>query len=334
LRYHHHTRIAARELGLIRLIDHMVDGSDPHLLTQLPPAAARLGRAMGRPQPIAIACLAALAGLGWAYLMLMVADWVARGDAAALGPGMSVFDLLARGGGPDLLGRALLDALCPPRFGAPSLGASAAAGALILPMWGAMTLAMMLPTAAGMVATYAQIVDTAARKGEPAVSPLILAGGYVAVWLGFAALATVLQIALTRLALLDTGIGVASPLFAGAIFLGAGAYQFTALKHACLTRCQRPFPFFFANWTTTPSGVFRLGARQGLDCLGCCWATMLVMFAVGVMNVVWMAGLGLVMAAEKLTATPRLSRVMGIVFLAIGAALIASFVAAHWPRAA
>ena len=137
-----------------------------------------------------------------------------------------------------------------------------------------------------------------------------------------------------RLALLDSAMAAASPLFADAIFLGAGAYQFTALKHACLTRCQRPFPFFFANWATTRSGVFRLGTRQGLDCLGCCWATMLVMFAVGVMNVVWMAGLGLIMAAEKLSATPRLSRVMGIVFLAIGAALVASSVAAHWSRAA
>jgi predicted metal-binding membrane protein len=125
----------------------------------------------------------------------------------------------------------------------------------------------------------------------------------------------------------------ASPLFSAAIFLGAGAYQFTALKHACLTRCQRPFPFFFANWSTAPPAVFRLGARQGLDCLGCCWATMLVMFAVGVMNVLWMAGLGLAMTAEKLSATSRLSRVIGVVFLAIGAVLIARSVAAHWPRA-
>ncbi len=316
----------------------MVDGSDEHTLTRLPPVAARLGRAMGRPLPIAMACLVALAGLGWIYLMLMVADWAGRGDAAALGPGMGVFDLvfdlLAERTGQGVVGRAILDALCRPSFGAQSLGASAWQGALVLMMWSAMTLAMMLPTAAGMIATYAQIADTAARKDEPAVSPLVLAGGYVGVWLGFAVLATGLQLALTRLALLDPAMASASPLFAGAIFLGAGAYQFTALKHACLTRCQRPFPFFFANWSTAPRAVFRLGARHGLDCLGCCWATMLMMFAVGVMNVVWMAGLGLVMTAEKLATTPRLSRVIGITFLAIGTALIASSVAAHWPRAA
>ena len=309
----------------------MVDSADPHPLTQLSPAAARLGRVMGRPLPIALACLVTLAAVAWVCLTLMVADWVARGDAAALGPGMGVLDLLARRG--DLLGRAAFEVICRPSFGAQSLGASISMVALVLVMWGAMTLAMMLPTAAGMIATYAQIAETAAHKGEPAVSPLVLAGGYVGVWLGFAVLAAMVQVVLTRVALLDPAMASASPLFSGAIFLAAGAYQFTALKHACLTRCQRPFPFFFANWTTAPSGVLRLGARQGLDCLGCCWATMLVMFAVGAMNVVWMAGLGVAMTAEKLTTTPRLSRAMGIAFLVIGAVLVASSVAAHWPRA-
>ena len=85
-------------------------------------------------------------------------------------------------------------------------------------------------------------------------------------------------------------------------------YQFSALKHACLTHCQQPFPFFFANWATTPRGVFRLGLTQGLYCLGCCWAMMLVMFAVGVMNVVWMAALGMVMTIEKMLAPARVSR--------------------------
>ena len=195
-----------------------------------------------------------------------------------------------------------------------------------------MALAMMLPTAAGMIVTYAQIADTAACKGEPAVSPLILTAGYVAVWLGFALGATALQAALARVALLDPAMASVSPLFSGAIFLGAGAYQFTELKHACLTRCQRPFPFFFANWSDRPPAIFRLGLRQGLYCLGCCWATMLAMFAVGVMNVVWMAALGLIMTAEKLTLTNRFSRAIGIVFVAIGVALITVSVAAHWPH--
>jgi predicted metal-binding membrane protein len=198
-------------------------------------------------------------------------------------------------------------------------------------MWIAMTLAMMLPTAAGMIVTYAQIADTAARKGEPVVSPLVLTAGYVGVWLGFAVAATALQAALTSVALLDAAMASASPLFSGAVFIGAGAYQFTALKHACVTRCQRPFPFFFANWSSEPRGVFRLGVWQGLYCLGCCWATMLAMFAVGVMNVIWMVALGLVMTLEKMTVTGRFSHAAGVVFMAVGVAFVAASVIAHWP---
>jgi predicted metal-binding membrane protein len=106
------------------------------------------------------------------------------------------------------------------------------------------------------------------------------------------------------------------------VFLGAGLYQFSALKQACLTLCQRPFPFFFANWTTEPRGVLRLGLRQGVYCLGCCWALMLLMLAVGAMNVVWMAALGILMTLEKMTGTARLSEAIGLALLAIGFVLV------------
>jgi len=184
-----------------------------------------------------------------------------------------------------------------------------------------------------MILTYAEIAETAAEKGEPAASPLVLAAGYVAVWFGAAMLLTVLQLFLMRVSLLDP-MAAASPLFSGAVFIAAGVYQFSALKHACLTQCQHPFRFFFANWTAEPHGVFGLGMRQGLYCLGCCWAMMLLMFAVGVMNVVWMAALGAVMTIEKINTTTRFSRVLGIVFILVGAALILTSVMAHWPARA
>jgi predicted metal-binding membrane protein len=135
----------------------------------------------------------------------------------------------------------------------------------------------------------------------------------------------------TRLSLLDPAMRSASPLFSGAIFVATGAYQFSALKHACVTQCQHPFRFFFANWIADPLGVFRLGVHQGGYCLGCCWAMMLLMFAVGVMNVVWMAALGAIMTVEKLSITTRFSRALGIVFIAAGAIFIAGSIVAHWP---
>ena len=192
-----------------------------------------------------------------------------------------------------------------------------------------MALAMMLPTAGPMILTYTDIAETAARKDATVAPPLVLMAGYIVVWLGAAMALTALQILFARVSLLDTAMSSASPIFSGAIFIGAGAYQFSALKHACVTQCQQPFPFFFANWTATPRGVFRLGLRQGLYCLGCCWAMMLLMFAVGVMNVVWMAALGMVMTIEKLNTTIRFSRALGVVFILVGTAFIVSWIAAR-----
>jgi len=259
-------------------------------------------RALARPKALAIACIAVLVACGWAYLALALA-------------GMN--------------GTTLLQALCQPAFGSSSFGATQAL--LLFVMWCAMALAMMLPTAVPMILTYAELAETAAAKGEPAASPLMLTGGYIAVWLvtaiGFAAL----QLVLARLSLLDPAMRPASPLFSGAAFVAAGLYQFSALKHACVTQCQHPFPFFFANWTGEPGGVFRLGLRQGLYCLGCCWAMMLLMFVAGVMNVVWMAALGAVMAAEKVGTSTRFSRALGVAFITVGGAFVVSALIAHWP---
>lgn len=298
---------------------------------QLTPAQAKTPLTHGPigSKAVAIGCLLLFAGLGWSYVGLLVAGHMAVGPAEALGPGMGVFDFFGREHGAFTL--AIYEVICRPRFGHQwAFGAWSEIG-FVFAMWVAMTLAMMLPTAGPMILTYAEIADTAVRKGEPVASPLVLTAGYAAIWIGFAAAATALQVMLTKLALLDPAMGAAGRLFSGAIFLAAAAYQFSALKHACVTVCQRPFPFFLANWSMRSSGVFRLGLRQGLYCLGCCWAMMLLMFAVGVMNVVWMAALGLVMAAEKIATTTRVSRTVGAVFALIGVVLIANAIAVNWP---
>lgn len=254
-----------------------------HALTELGAAETRLAGALARPKAIAIACIVMLTVCGWTALALLAAE--AGGFAA----------------------------LCRPLRG-DALGEFA----LTLPMWSAMTLAMMLPTAGPMILTYAEIADTAARKRETVVSPLVLTVGYIAVWLGFAFAAATIQSVLPR------DLGAAGAYVSSVLFVGAGLYQFSALKRTCVTLCQRPFPFFFANWTTETAGVFRLGLRQGIYCLGCCAAMMLIMFATGAMNIVWMAALGIVMTIEKLATTARFSHVVGMVFLAIGIGFIGS----------
>jgi predicted metal-binding membrane protein len=264
----------------------VTDFIDHPRLTRLSAAEARLSAILARPRTIALACIASLTALGWLALGLMAADGAPR----------------------------LWQALCVP------VATNWTGAVLAIPLWAAMVLAMMLPSAGPMILTYAEIADTAARKRERVISPLVLTAGYVAVWLGFALVAAFLQWALARSGVLVAG--KAQWLFAGAVFLGAGLYQFSALKRACLTLCQRPFPFFFANWTTETRGVLRLGLRQGVYCLGCCWALMLLMLAVGAMNVVWMAALGILMTLEKMTSTARLSEAIGMALLAVGFVLV------------
>ena len=273
----------------------VADGGFHHL----PPAPARLAAVLARPKVVAAACIIALVALGWVFLAL----------------------LSARGLGP-------LALLCRPSTGAGPVW-NAADYLTVAGMWVVMVLAMMLPSAAPMIVTYAEIAETAARKGEPIVSPLLIASGYTAVWLGFAASAALVQFALTRNAPFGSAL-MGAPI-SGTFFIVAGLYQFSALKHACLAQCRAPFPFFFAHWQTTARGVFRLGLRQGLYCLGCCWAMMLLMLATGTMNAIWMAVLGMTMALEKIGGGRPLSYGLGASLIALGVSVIAMSFAAGWP---
>lgn len=251
---------------------------------------------LSRPRWIALACMIGLTAAGWAWLLFAMPQGIS---------GSSGF----------------LDMICR---AVPAAAGSAETVAIVAAMWIAMTLAMMLPTAGPMILTYAEISETASRKGERIVSPQVLISGYLAVWLGFAALATLAQLAVMSIAAWPSAAKVAVPASA-LLFLMAGLYQFSALKQACLTACQRPFSFFFLNWTDRPFGVFRLGLRQGVYCLGCCWAMMLLMLAAGAMNVIWMALLGLVMLIEKMTPLPYVRRAVGIAFAAVGLTILTAW---------
>ncbi|HLF21026.1 MAG TPA: DUF2182 domain-containing protein [Aestuariivirga sp.] len=197
-------------------------------------------------------------------------------------------------------------------------GAGVAAMPALLAMWLAMAFAMMLPSAAPMIATYLDIAEAARAKRMAVVSPVVLAGGYMAVWIAFAAAAAALQAALRW-----SEVDLAAPPVAAVLLIGAGTYQFSTFKHACLSKCRRPMPFFMANWTVRRSGVFRMGVRQGALCLGCCWALMLLALAAGFMNVAWMAAIGALMVLEKSLPAPKfITQGLGIGLIAAGAAVL------------
>jgi predicted metal-binding membrane protein len=276
-----------------------------HDLSHLSAATARLGHIFARPKVLAGICVVTLASLGWLYLALLSAG----ATTGALGRSRLV----------QVLCGSLQDGFAGPY-----------AAAVVFSMWCAMTLAMMLPSAAPMILTYTEIADTAARKRERIVSPFVLAAGYAVVWFGFSVFAALGQMGLTKAALIDRGMASASPLLSGAIFVFAGIYQFSALKRACLTQCRHPFPVFFTNWATTPAGVFKLGLKQGLYCVGCCWAMMLLMFAVGLMNIVWMAGIGIVMTLEKMFTGRRFTHAIGVVLIVTGTGIVLATLAGGW----
>ena len=193
---------------------------------------------------------------------------------------------------------------------------------LLSSMWVAMAIAMMLPTAVPMISAYMEICQTAAAKSIATVSPLVLIAGYLSVWLVFAISAAIAQVGFIQLSLLLAVPPATSQGVASALLITAGIYQFSNLKQACLTKCRAPLNFFFANWSDSPRGIFQLGVKQGLFCLGCCWALMLVMFVTGIMNILWMVALTALMVAEKIIPNPvALRRITGFALIAWGATL-------------
>jgi predicted metal-binding membrane protein len=223
-------------------------------------------------------------------------------------PGAAWMLLIFRGGG------GAFASLCQPYGQAWALRDAG----LAFVLWAAMALGMMLPNASPMISTYLDIAETARAKGMAVVPAVVLAAGYGAVWLGFAATATLLQFVIRAWPPLT------SEAAASVLLIGAGAYQFSTLKHACLSKCRSPMPYFMAHWTERVPGVLAIGLRQGLHCLGCCWALMLIAGIAGLMNPVWMAAAGLLMLLEKTLPQPTaLVYGMGAGLLAAGLAEIA-----------
>jgi predicted metal-binding membrane protein len=190
---------------------------------------------------------------------------------------------------------------------------------LVFMMWAVMMVAMMLPTAAPMILMYAKIAR--GREGGPISRAWMFAGGYLAVWTLFSAAATAAQAMLQHATILSDGLTTSR--VAGAVILVlAGGYQLTPLKQACLGYCQSPVAFFMTNWRDGPVGAFRMGLMHGSFCLGCCWMLMLLLFAAGVMNLVWVAAIAAFVLIEKLTPYPRaIANVSGAALIASGLVL-------------
>jgi predicted metal-binding membrane protein len=190
-------------------------------------------------------------------------------------------------------------------------------------MWVVMMVGMMAGSALPVMLLFAG-AHTRRGGGRAPVIVLIFGLGYLTVWVGFSACATLAQWALHHAAVLSPEMAASSPQIGGAILCVAGVYQLTPFKRACLMHCQSPLGFLMTRWRDGTSGALRMGMRHGAYCLGCCWALMCVLFVVGVMNLVWVATLALFVSFEKNGAAGAVvARVAGAAMIVVGVLLFA-----------
>jgi predicted metal-binding membrane protein len=197
---------------------------------------------------------------------------------------------------------------------------------LVFVMWTVMMVGMMTPSAVPMILMYARAGRQTEAQGTPFAATAWFAAGYFLVWVAFALLATWVQWALERTALLDAWMASTSNVFGALVFVVAGTYQWTRLKETCLTECQRPFAFLMRHggFRRDAPGSLMLGLRHGAYCVGCCWALTALLFVGGVMNLLWVAVLALLILLKKIIPLGSLlARLVGIFLIAGGAWLLA-----------
>ena len=167
-------------------------------------------------------------------------------------------------------------------------------------MWVVMMVAMMLPSAAPMILTFAAVARNRRRHQRPYVPVAVFVSGYFIAWGGFSAVATLAQWLLHREALLSPMMVTSSALLGGVLLLLAGVFQFTPLKRSCLTHCRAPLEFITTRWREGWGGALMMGLEHGLFCTGCCWALMALLFVLGMMNLLWIASLTILVGLEKI----------------------------------
>jgi predicted metal-binding membrane protein len=262
-----------------------------------------------RDRLIVVGALAVIASLAWGYVLWLAADM----DMG--GMDMTGFRMTPAGTG-------LMAAASAPW--------TAVELAFVFAMWAVMMVGMMMPSAAPMILMYARVGRHATSAGKPLAATGWFAAGYVLAWTGFSLVATCLQWGLDRATLLDSRMASASSVLGGLVLIAAGLYQWTPLKDICLAQCQTPFQFLMRHggFRGDVAGCLLLGLRHGAYCIGCCWVLMALLFVGGVMNVLWIAGLALLVLLEKVTPFGRrVARAAGIACVGAGGWILSTSLA-------
>jgi predicted metal-binding membrane protein len=192
--------------------------------------------------------------------------------------------------------------------------------------WVVMMSAMMFPSIAPMVLTFGFLQRRRSDRAtvDHAVSSGAFVAGYLLTWTAFGLLAYGLYVSVRSLAIPELSWNRGGRYLAGGVILAAATYQVTPMKDACLGRCRAPLDFVLTHWRDGPSGALRMGIVHGAWCVGCCWALMAALFALGVMSLTWMVVVAGLIAVEKLLPWRDLANrlvALTLVALALGVSL-------------
>jgi predicted metal-binding membrane protein len=192
-------------------------------------------------------------------------------------------------------------------------------------MWAEMMVAMMIPSAAPMILTFAMVQRKRREQERPFVPTGMFLLGYLMVWTGFSAVAAFAQWILHARALLSPMMVSTSPVLGGVLLIVAGLFQWTPFKNVCLTHCRSPLSFLMTDWREGRWGALVMGLKHGAFCTGCCWFLMALLFVAGVMNVWWIAILTVFVLLEKVAPQGlSVGKVAGVFLAGWGAWMIVS----------
>jgi predicted metal-binding membrane protein len=190
--------------------------------------------------------------------------------------------------------------------------------------WVVMMAGMMFPSIAPMVLTFS-FIQRRRHEREPidrTVSASTFIAGYLVTWTAFGLAAYGLYVGLRSLSIPAFSWHRAGPYVAAGVILAAAIYQLTPAKDACLRRCRGPLGFLLNQWREGPLGALRMGIEHGAWCVGCCWALMAALFALGVMSLWWMVVIAALIALEKLFPIKVLAnRTVALVLVGLAAAV-------------
>ena len=262
-----------------------------HPQTAAPATPSALEQVLRRDRAVVISAILIIAAIAWGYTVYLAETGMGMGDGMSMG--MAMADMRSW---------------------------SVADFALMFVMWAVMMVAMMAPSAAPMLLMFASLNRKRREREAPYVPTAVFLAGYVIVWTVFAAAATGGNWGLHQASLLSSMMGAStSGYLGGALLLAAGAFQWSPLKYACLKQCRTPMGFLMTSWREGHRGALRMGLEHGAYCLGCCWSLMLLLFVLGVMNLVWIAALAAFVLAEKVAPMAEwVSRATGVLLIGWG----------------